>query len=57
MSFYINSGNVPDLYVSDSFTDMVKSYQKNKSKMSRSEKEALLYAKEKVERARALSTP
>ena len=51
MSFYINSGNVPDLYVSDSFTDMVKSYQKNKSKMSRSEKEALLYAKEKVERA------
>lgn len=51
VSFYINSGNVPDLYVSDSFTDMVKSYQKNKSKMSRSEKEALLYAKEKVERA------
>lgn len=51
VTFYINSGNVPDLYVSDSFTDMVKSYQKNKSKMSRSEKEALLYAKEKVERA------
>ena len=51
VTFSINNGRVPELYVSPSFADMVKDYQKNKSKMNRREKEALLYAKEKVERA------
>lgn len=51
VSFMINNGHVPDLYVSAAFTDMIKDYQKNKGKMSRQAKEALLYAKEKVERA------
>lgn len=51
VSFMINNGHVPDLYVSAAFTDLIKDYQKNKGKMSRQAKEALLYAKEKVERA------
>lgn len=52
VTFTINSGNIPELYVSPSFVGMVDHYRKNKGKMSRQEKEALLYAKEKVERAR-----
>ena len=52
VTFTINGGNVPELYVSPSFADMVKDYQQNKRNMGRREKEALLYAKEKVERAR-----
>ena len=51
VTFTVNSGRVPELYVSPSFADMVKDYQKNKDKMNRREKEALLYAKQKVERA------
>lgn len=51
ISFSVNSGNIPDLYVSPSFSDMIKEYQNNRKGMSRQAKEALLYAKEKVERA------
>lgn len=51
VTFSINRGRVPELYVSPSFTDMLKQYQTNKQKMSRTEKEALLYAREKVDRA------
>lgn len=51
VTFSITRGRVPELYVSDSFTDLVRTYQKNSSKLNRSEKEALLYAKEKVDRA------
>lgn len=51
VTFTINNGHMPELYVSDSFADMVRKYQKDKAKMNRREKEALLYAKEKVERA------
>jgi RNA polymerase sigma-54 factor len=52
ISFYINRGNIPDLTVSSSFQDMIDSYKNNKANMNRQEKEALLYAKEKVEKAR-----
>jgi RNA polymerase sigma-54 factor len=51
VTFTLNSGNVPDLYVSPSFTDMIKTYQNNKAGMNRQAKEALLYAKEKVDKA------
>lgn len=51
VTFSLNKGNVPDLYVSPSFTDMVKEYKTNKANMSRQAKEALLYARQKVERA------
>ena len=51
ISFSINSGHVPELKVSPSFTEMVEAYKNNKDGMSRQTKEALLYAKEKVDKA------
>ncbi len=51
VTFSINNGRVPNLYVSPSFTELIKGYKENKASMSRRDKEALLYAKEKVERA------
>lgn len=52
VTFTINRGRVPDLYVSQTFADMLNDYQQNRSSMNRQQKEALLYAKEKVDRAR-----
>lgn len=52
VTFTINRGRVPDLYVSQTFVDMLTDYQQNRSGMNRQQKEALLYAKEKVDRAR-----
>lgn len=51
ISFSLNRGNIPELTVSPSFLEMVDSYKSHKEKMNRQAKEALLYAKEKVERA------
>lgn len=51
ISFSLNMGDLPELKVSPSFTSLVDTYRNNKAGMSRSEKEALLYAKEKVARA------
>ena len=51
ISFYINNGNIPELRVSSSFSELMETYRNNKDTMSRREKEALLYAKQKVERA------
>lgn len=51
VTFALNRGRVPELKVSETFADMVDTYKNNKSGMNRQEKEALLYAKEKVDRA------
>lgn len=51
ITFSLNQGNLPQLIVSPSFVDMVNTYKTNKGNMARSEKEALLYAKEKVDKA------
>ena len=51
ITFTLNRGNIPELTVSPSFTDMIDTYKKHTDKMSRQEKEALLYAKEKVDKA------
>lgn len=51
VTFTINSGRIPDLKISPSFTDMVDTYRNNRQNMNRQEKEALLYAKEKVDKA------
>lgn len=51
VTFSINRGHIPDLKVSPSFTEMVDTYKNNKKGMNRETKEALLYAKEKVDRA------
>lgn len=57
ITFSLNRGNIPQLTVSPSFTDMIDTYRKHKDKMSRSDKEALLYAKEKVDKAQDSSKP
>lgn len=53
ISFTINRGNVPDLYVSPDFQEMIDGYRKNPKSMTRSDKEALLYAQQKVTRAQS----
>ena len=51
VTFSINDGRIPDLKISPSFADMVDTYRTNKHNMNRKDKEALLYAKEKVDKA------
>lgn len=51
VSFTINHGRIPDLKVSPMFAEMVNNYRNNRQEMNRQEKEALLYAKEKVDKA------
>ena len=51
ITFTLNRGNIPELTVSPSFTELIETYKKHRDKMSRQDKEALLYAKEKVDKA------
>lgn len=51
VTFTLNHGNLPELRVSSAYAEMAEAYKGNKSSMSRKDKEALLYAREKVERA------
>lgn len=52
VTFTINRGQVPELYISPSFTEMFSEFQNNKDNMNRKQKEAFLFAKGKVDRAR-----
>ena len=51
VTFTLNTGDVPELRVSQSFVDTMRQYQDNKGSMSRQMKEALLYTKKKVDAA------
>lgn len=51
VTFSLNRGSMPELNVSPSFVEMVEAYRNNPNGMNRQEKEALLYAKEKVDKA------
>ena len=51
VTFVLNHGDVPELTVSQSFVDTLREYQADKEHMSRQTKEALLYAKTKVDAA------
>lgn len=51
ISFTLSQGKIPQLTISPSFSDMVDTYNNNKENMNRQEKEALLYAKQKVDKA------
>ncbi len=51
VTFTLNMGDMPELHVSQSFTDTLAEYQNNKDNMSRQMKEALLYTKKKVDAA------
>lgn len=53
VTFSLNSGDVPQLQVSQSFADLLKDYQNNKEGLSRQMKEALLYTKQKVDAAQS----
>lgn len=53
ISFTLNHGNVPELYVSADFQEMIEGYHKNPKSMTRRDKEALLYAQQKVTRAQS----
>lgn len=53
VTFSLNSGDVPQLQVSQSFADLLKDYQNNKDGLSRQMKEALLYTKQKVDAAQS----
>ena len=51
VSFSLNSSDMPRLEISQSFAELLKDFQKNKEHMSRQQKEALLYTRQKVEAA------
>ena len=52
VTFSLNRGEIPSLHVSYDFEQQLQGYQNNKESLNRMQKEALLYTKEKVERAR-----
>lgn len=56
VTFYINRGQLPELHISDSFTELAQSLKGNKANLSRSEKDALTYTKEKIEKANGFIT-
>jgi RNA polymerase sigma-54 factor len=47
----LNNGDVPQLRVSRSFRDLVEEYSKNRKNMSREQKDAYVYSKQKVDAA------
>lgn len=47
VTFQLNTGELPELHVSPSFSETLNQYQTNKENMSRQMKEALLYTKRK----------
>ena len=53
VTFTLNKGKVPQLYVSRDFEDMIDTYRQNPASMTRRDKEALLYAQQKVNKARS----
>ena len=53
VSFSLNRGNMPELHVSPSFTEMLENYKNDKHPADRQTKEALVYAREKVEKAQS----
>ena len=51
ISLSLNIGETPRLEISQSFADLLKGFQDNKEHMTRQQKEALLYTKQKVDAA------
>ncbi len=48
----LNQRNVPDLKMSSTYLDMVRSYNQNRKSISRDQKEALLFVKQKMDSAK-----
>lgn len=53
ITFTLNRGRMPQLYVSRDYEDMIDTYRRSPKTMTRSDKEALLYAQQKVNRAKS----
>ncbi|MBQ9646017.1 MAG: RNA polymerase factor sigma-54 [Prevotella sp.] len=51
ITFTLNSGDLPQLQVSETFSQLLKDFQQNKQHLTRQQKEALLYSKQKVDAA------
>ncbi len=51
LTFALTRGKVPDLRVSRDFKEMIEAYRQNPASMTRRDKEALVYAQQKVSRA------
>ena len=51
--FSMPKGRIPQLHVSQDFENMIQGYRQNPNSMTRSDKEALLYAQKKVSKAKA----
>ena len=51
LSFTLAKGRVPELYISHDFEEMIAAYRQNPESMTRRDKEALVYAQQKVYRA------
>lgn len=51
VTFSLNNSEIPELHVSQSFTDTLKEYRDNKDNLSKQMKEALLYTRQKVDAA------
>lgn len=56
ISFTLNQGELPELTVSPSFVEMINNYRKLKTQPNRQEREAYLYAKDKVMKAQGFIT-
>jgi RNA polymerase sigma-54 factor len=53
LSLQLNYGDIPKLEISQSFADLLKDFQTNRDHMTRQQKEALLYTRQKVEAAQS----
>ena len=51
LSFTLAKGRVPELHISHDFEEMIAAYRQNPESMTRRDKEALVYAQQKVYRA------
>lgn len=51
VNFWLNNGEVPPLHVSDEYRRQLQAYQRMETKLSRSQREAYIYTKQKVESA------
>jgi RNA polymerase sigma-54 factor len=52
LKLYLNSGNVPELRVSRTYSDMIESYNANKASASKDDKNALTFVKQKLDSAK-----